>query len=468
MRVWKAGWTWRSGELREREAILVDEDGTIVLAGPASEVERDARSREAPVEDLPRFALLPGLVSAHSHCFQVLLRGWADHPRDFKDWVSRCLYPLVLALDDDSLEAGALLCFGQMLRAGITTVGEFQYVHNAPDGTPRGNDLDRLVVRAARSAGIRIALLRTLYDARAREGQRRFAEPPAEAAARTRELARELEGDRAVTVLPAPHSLHGASAEAIRAGAEIARERGTRWHIHLAEQRDDVELSRERFGATPLRTLAALGVLDERTVVVHGIWLDESERALLAERGVALVSCPLTNLALGDGVLDLPDLVRRGVTVGLGTDMNAAPCILSEMRAAESLQRARLFRMGVLPNEARPGAAPARSARALLELGTSAGARTLGLEVGTLARGEPLDALLVDLADPSLAPAAALGGEALLNAVVSSMSPQAVSHVLVGGGVVVRDGVLVSREAREAGARVARGAWRGAVGSLSS
>ena len=69
-------------------------------------------------------------------------------------------------------------------------------------------------------------------------------------------------------------------------------------------------------------------MLDERTVVVHGIWLDEGERALLRERGAAVVSCPLTSLALGDGVLDLPDLLRRGVTVGLGTDMDASPDVL--------------------------------------------------------------------------------------------------------------------------------------------
>ena len=463
MKLWRTGWTWRSGELREGEAILTGDRGEIVRAGPASEVEGDARSKAATREDHPRAALLPGLVSAHSHCFQVLLRGWAEHPRDFKDWVTRCLYPLVLALDDDSLEAAALLCFGQMLRAGITTVGEFHYVHNAPDGTPRGNELDRLVVRAARRAGIRIALLRTLYDTRSREGQKRFAEPPEEAARRTRELASELRGDGCVTVLPAPHSLHGASVDAIRRGAELARELGTRWHIHMAEQKDDVAFALERHGKTPLRVLEALGLLDERTVVVHGIWLDEGERALLAERGAALVSCPLTSLALGDGVLDIPDLIRRGATLGLGTDMDAAPDILAEMRAAENLQRSRLLRMGVIPNESRKGAAPPRSARALLELGTSHGARTLGLSLGTLAPGEPLDAFLVDLDDPALAPAASLGAESLLAAVVSSMPTQAIRHVLVAGEAVVRDGVLVSSEAQAAPARLARGAWRRAA-----
>jgi len=193
-------------------------------------------------------------------------------------------------------------------------------------------------------------------------------------------------------------------------------------------------------------------VLDSRTVLVHGIWLDEGERALLRERGGTVVSCPLTSLALGDGVLELADLVGRGVPVALGTDMNAAPCIFSEMRAAENLQRARLGRMGVLPG-----------ARGLLGLGTVNGARTLGLKTGSLAVGEPLDAVLIDLDDPSLAPASALGGDALLSAAVTVGSPRAVKTVLVQGKVVVRDGKLVSEEAAAAPERLARGAWRKAA-----
>lgn len=436
----EAAWTWKDGGLREGQGILADEQGTILAEGTPDRVERH-----------PRSVLLPGLVSAHSHSFQVLLRGWAYHPREFRDWVSRCLYPLVLALDDQDLEAAALLCFGQMLRAGITTVGEFHYIHNDASGKLRGNELDEIVIRAARQAGIRIALLRTLYVTREREGQKRFAEPPADAARRTVELARAFAKDPCVSVLPAPHSLHGASEEAIREAVRVAQQLDTRWHIHLAEQRDDVALAKERFGATPLRVLEKWGVLDERAVLVHGIWLDEGERALLAEKKASLVSCPLTSLALGDGILDLDDLARRGARLALGTDMNAAPCIFSEMRAAESLQRARLLRMGVLP-----------SVRWLLELGTVGGARALGLATGTLAPGEPLDAVLLDLDDPSLAPASALGGEALLAAILSSLEPsRAVKTVLVAGKPVVKDGVLLSEPARRAPERLARGAWRG-------
>src|SRR5690606_8753498 len=128
-----------------------------------------------------------------------------------------------------------------------------------------------------------------------------------------RRLHREYAGDPATTVLPAPHSLHGATREAVEAGAALAAELGSRWHIHLAEQHSDVGYSQRIHEGTPLEVLDSWGVLDRRTVVVHGIWLSEAERTLLAERGGALVSNPTTNMALGDGIAPLTDLVHQGV-----------------------------------------------------------------------------------------------------------------------------------------------------------
>ncbi|RMG10057.1 MAG: hypothetical protein D6731_18135 [Planctomycetota bacterium] len=123
--LYRADWILLSTGFVPDGALLVDEAGRVVAAGPAEEVAarpEAARARELRLEDA---ALVPGTVSAHSHCFQVFLRGWADHPRNFADWVQRYLYPLVERMDDDSLEAAALLCFASMARAGITTVGEF-------------------------------------------------------------------------------------------------------------------------------------------------------------------------------------------------------------------------------------------------------------------------------------------------------------------------------------------------------
>src|SRR5262249_4195184 len=158
-----------------------------------------------------------------------------------------------------------------------------------------------------------------------------------------------------------------------------------------------------------------------------GVWLDEGERALLAERKAALVTCPGTSIALGDGVAELGDLVARGVTVGLGTDMNARPDILAEARTAENLQRARKLQRNVAPaarGEASGGAA-------LLELATRGGARALGLATGELAPGAPFDAVLWDVAQASLSPAAARGPGALLDALVANGTSSLARDVFV-------------------------------------
>src|SRR5439155_22034785 len=112
-----------------------------------------------------------------------------------------------------------------------------------------------------------------------------------------------------VSVHAAPHSLHGASAAMIRAGAEAAREASVPWHLHLAEEKYQVDDARAKYGKTPLRAVDGLGLLGDDLIAVHGCWFDEGERALLAERGARLAYNPNSNMFLGDGVTDVVDLL---------------------------------------------------------------------------------------------------------------------------------------------------------------
>jgi 5-methylthioadenosine/S-adenosylhomocysteine deaminase len=424
-------------------AVLVDGEGRIVAAGPEGDVAADGAERV----ELAGCALVPGCVNSHTHSFQVLLRGNGDNARDFRDWVDGHLYPLVERLDERALVAAAMLAYAEMALAGVTAVGEFFYVHAG-----EGNRHAAAVVEAGRRMGLRVALLRTMYDLGSKPGQARFRESVAEAVENTRELAARFASDPHVVVRPAPHSLHGASEEMIRAAAALAAELDAPMHIHLAEQRGDLDLSLERYGTSPLRALDRMGALSGRTVLVHAIWLDEGERALLAEKGGALAYNPLTNMALGDGIAGIPDLVARGVPVSLGTDANNRLNIYDEMRAVEYLQRVHALEMGIVP-----GAAPDSRGTALplFEMGTANGARTLGLETGRIAPGLWADLVALDLGDPSLWPAAASGGDDLLNAVVYSMVAQtAVRHSWVAGRPLVADGRLANVSLDEIRARV--------------
>lgn len=437
MQLFLADWVHRRGTFEKDGAVLVDGAGRVVAAGPRAAVEAHAGAADATRVPLPGRALLPGTVSAHSHCFQVMLRGSSDHPPSFREWVKSHLYPLVERLDEASLEAAALLCFSQMARAGITTVGEFHYIHNAPeDYAPRSRALAQVVISAARRVGLRIAFVRAIYDVQERFGQGRFAEAPHDAAQAIRELHREYADDPHVTVLPAPHSLHGATREAVETGAMLARELGTRWHIHLAEQRGDVGYAERFHGGSPLVVLDRWGVLDERTVLVHGIWLTPEERELLARKKGGLVSNPTTNMTLGDGIAPLEELLELGVPVALGTDLNASPNVFLEMRTAEMLQRVDKLRMGVLATVGGGAPEPER----IFAMGTRNGARALGVEAGALEPGLWADMVAIDLADPSVLPASVIGGPALLSAVTSSLvAESAVTDVFVAGKRIVAD-----------------------------
>jgi 5-methylthioadenosine/S-adenosylhomocysteine deaminase len=440
------------GRLRPDAALLVDDDGRIEQVGPAAGVPEPAGIETIRYPG----ALLPGAVNAHSHAFQILLRGRADAARDFRDWVDNYLYPLSLSLDEDGLALASRLAFAEMLKNGVTTVGEFFYLHNAPESegcAGRGNRHAELVIAAAREVGIRIHLLRCLYDRADRPGQRRFCEPAATAVAATASLADSFAGDPLVTVGIAPHSLHGATAEGIQAAAEYAAAAGQPFQIHLAEEEHDLDYARERYGTTPGRALEQLGVVSERLCVVHGVWLDRAEIETLGSAAAKCAYNPISNMALGDGVADIPAMVEAGVTVGLGCDgpgANHQVNVWQEMRFVEWLQRVSLRRMSVV-------AAAGRRATAnyCFEMGTVNGGKVLGLPLGGLEAGAWADFVVIDTLDLSLLPHDRLDPTALLNNIVNAMAARgAITDVVVGGREVVRGRRLVMADER----RLARAA----------
>ncbi len=447
--------------LVEDGALLLDVDGRIMAVGSATEVPCPADAEERHY----RGVMLPGAVNTHSHAFQILLRGRSDAAVDFRDWVDNYMYALALGASAEDLQLGAELAFAEMIRNGITTVGEFFYVHNAPaadDCAELGNANALLTIEAARRSGLRIHLLRALYDQAGRPGQRRFREAPEDAVARTRELAAATAADPAVSVGIAPHSLHGASADGIQAAAEYAAAQEQPFQIHIAEEEHDLAFARDRYGTTPGRALDSLGVVSERLVVVHGVWLDREEIEMLGAAEAKCAYNPVSNMALGDGITDIEAMVAAGMTVGLGCD---GPCanhqvnLWQEMRFAEWLQRVQKLRMNVIT----PAAGErARTCNYAFEMGTRNGGSVLGLAVGKLEAGYWADAVIVDSEDLSLLPHHGHDEAALLNNLVHSMAIRgAIRTVLVGGEEVLRDGTLTRIDETELRARAARYAFPG-------
>ncbi len=389
-------------------------DGAIVDAGDRDELVN--RSLAEPLVDLGRRAMLPGTVNAHNHSFQSLLRGIGDD-QPFLIWRDRALYKYGPRLGPKGVYVGALFAFAEMALHGVTTVCDFFYVNDD------GNDNAEQVIAAAERVGIRLTLARCFYDWDGAPAS--FRETVSDAESRFESLHHQFVAHPTVSVLPAPHSLHGASEAMIRAGAACAQEVGVPWHIHLAEEQYQIAQAVERYGTTPLRAIEKMGLLDGSMVAVHGCWFDAGERALLAERGAGLAYNPNSNMFLGDGVTDIVDLVARGVRIGLGTDggcSNSRVSVFDEMRACALLQKVtRLDGQAI-------------TAERCFEMGTVGGAQLLGLPVGRLAQGQRADVVFADLDDPSLWPE-----EQLAKNVVYALSARAITDVFVEGKAVVRD-----------------------------
>jgi 5-methylthioadenosine/S-adenosylhomocysteine deaminase len=412
----------------------------LVIDGQIAKIE-DPGILAAPAGrklDWRRRAVVPGTVNAHNHSVQSLLRGFGDD-LPFLEWRDKALYRFSPLLDAEALHTGALFAFGEMLLHGVTTVCDFFYINAG------GNEHAEAVIAAARALGMRVVLARCFYDW---EGApEAYREEVGQATRNFLALHRAHAGDPMVAVHAAPHSLHGASRDMLLAAAGCAREAGVPMHMHLAEERYQVDDSLSTYGARPLHAVEALGILDERLVAVHGCWFDADERRLLAERGASLVYNPASNMFLADGVTDVVDLRALGVKVALGTDggcSNSRVSVFDEMRSCALLQKVTRL------------SGQAISAEKVFAMGTRAGGEVLGLPVGRLIPGERADLVGLDLDDPSLWPE-----QSLAKNVVYSLSARAVRDVMVEGRVVVEDGRLVNVPLEDIAGRVRAltGSW---------
>lgn len=359
------------GEERRDVALAIDED-RIAFVGSVQEAQ--ARFPDAPSQSYGEgVAVVPGFINGHSHAYQILMRGWADD-LPFARWRTDALYRIVPQLTPDDVYWTFRLAFDEMLAAGITTVAEFFYLNG------HGNAHAQQAIRAAHDAGIRLVFARTWMDADYAPTE--FRETIAQAQDRTASLMAEFPDTH---ICIAPHSLHAASRDMIRAAAEFSAQRDCMLHVHVAEAQYEGAETLERFGATPISLLAHLGALSKRTVGIHAIYITEGEKRMLADTGARVIHNPMTNQYLGDGICDVTGLLQLGVTIGLGTDADVKPSLLDEMRAASLLQKVSRLDGAAL------------GARDAFSLGTAQGARALRVDAGDLREGAFADYVAIDI-----------------------------------------------------------------------
>lgn len=376
---------------------------------------------------------VPGLANAHSHAFHRALRGRTQTERgSFWTWRDT-MYGVAARLDPDTYHELATAVFAEMACAGITTVGEFHYLHHQADGTPYANRnaMGDALLAAAQRAGVRITLLDTLYlhgglgpggYAEPTEIQQRYSDGDHEAwAARVDELEAPSDTQR---IGAAVHSVRAVDPDAIGFVAGWARERAAPIHAHLAEQPAETEQCIGFHGVGPTALLDRCGLLGSNFTAVHATHLTAGDIDVLGTSESFACFCPTTERDLGDGIGPSMALHDAGVRLCLGSDSHAVIDILEETRALEMHQRLLTRRRGV------------HSSTQLIDAMTVHGAASLGWsDVGRIAIDQRADLVSISLETIRTA-----GARPEPEAAIFAGSAADVTDVIVDGRPIVTDG----------------------------
>lgn len=375
-------------------------------------------------------AILPGLVNVHSHTFQRAIRGRTERRIANRDtfWTWReSMYRAANLVSHEAIYHIARMAFMEMALSGITTVGEFHYVHHDSGGVPYAdrNTTALAIVRAAREVGIRLVLLRTAYvragfEKAADPGQARFITPKVEDFIEDTEALRK---HAAVGV--APHSVRAVPLGYLRQVAAYARANALPLHMHVAEQPAEVEACLAEYGRRPVELLHDNGIIDNRFTAIHAIHITAEEARMLAPATVC--ACPTSERNLGDGAVPADLLYGAGARIAFGSDSNTQIDLLEDARLLEYDLRMIQLERAIVPG----------FAARLFRSATEDGARSLRTNSGWLETGRASDFFTVDLNDPSIAGATV---DTLLDNIVFSLERTAIRDVIVGGKAIVENG----------------------------
>lgn len=394
-------------EIIEKGAVAI-RDGKIISVGAMTDGNVPTEAGE--VIDAGGGLVLPGLINAHTHLPMTLFRGLADDlPLD--EWLNGHIFPAEAAyIQPESVRWATLLGCAEMLLSGTTTCCDGYFY----EGT---------VAEAVEAVGMRTVAGHGVID---------FPAPgvpdPAENVATALQFAEAWMG-RSPRVTPSIfcHSPYTCSAETLKRAKAGAREHGLLFQIHVAETRGERENRVSESGVSPVKYLDQLGVLDERSLLVHCVWTDDEDIRIIADRGAAVAHCPESNMKLASGIAPVPAFLDAGITVGLGTDgcaSNNDLDIFGEMDTAAKLHKV----SSLAPTVA--------DARKILRMATIEGAKAVGLgdAVGSLEVGKRADVIVINTRKPHLTPV--YHPESHL---VYAVSGADVRDVVVEGKCVVRN-----------------------------
>lgn len=419
--------------LHHCRALLMDEENTlldpayVVVEGEriASVSSTRPQGPFAQEIDCGGNVLMPGLVNAHTHIPMTLMRGYAGGC-DLHTWLNDWIFPAEAKLDDRAVRAGADLALAELIAGGVTTIADM-YMH-----TPA-------IAQAVLAAGISANLsCGGVYFGAPGD----FSPAACPDCDHQRQLTEEFHGAGNGQIL-VDASIHGEYTSNVPLWqwmADYAQRKGLGMHVHVSETQSEHEGSLTRWGLTPFRILDRYGVWDTRAIAAHCVWTTEDDWAGMAEKGVACVHNPVSNLKLGSGVAWIPAMKAAGVPIALGTDgvsSNNNQDMFEEMKFAAVLHNGVTRNpLALLPQD-------------VLAMATREGAKALGRKTGRIAPGYVADLILVDFTRPHLTPC-----HSVMDNLVYAAHGSDVVMNMARGKIIYKDGTFLTLDLEKIQAEV--------------
>jgi 5-methylthioadenosine/S-adenosylhomocysteine deaminase len=385
----------------------------ILAVGPRAEIE--ARYQSVQTIDASGHLVLPGFINGHTHVPMTLFRGLHDDVT-LNDWLYKYIFPAEAKnVNEQFVRWGTRLAAAEQIRAGVTTFADMYYFEDA-------------IAEETKAAGMRAILGETFIDFPAPDNK-----SEAEMLAYTERFLQRWQGDPLIHAAPAPHSIYTCSKKTLQDAAALARKYHAPILIHVAEMKKEWEDSQKANGMSPVQYLEKIGVLGPDIVAAHCIFVDETDRKLLAERAVGCVHNPSSNMMIASGVAPVPEMRAAGIAVGLGTDGPAGSNndldLMEEIDLAAKL--AKISKMDPL----------ALNAKSVVEMATIDGAHAIHMdkEIGSLEAGKKADVIVIGLQKPHAVPMYDIYAQ-----IAYALKGSDVETVIIGGKIVMQDHLLLT------------------------
>lgn len=414
----------KNREIIKNGAIAID-GGRILDVGDNDEILSKYGEGDEVIDGSGMLAI-PGLINAHTHTFQVLLRGLGDDMELVK-WLNSMLFPAERAARPEDVRVAALLACLEMIKTGTTFFIDHHFANTSEKATDN-------IAKSIEESGIKGLIARGMqvYPEKSEKLEHHKDLYPYtidEEIELTEKLIQKWHGkaDGRISACPAPVAPEVMPPDMFTEAKKISQKYKVPIHMHLSESRVQAEWMVKNYGKRPVEFLLDLGVLGPNFHIVHGVWLDKNEIKIIAETKTNLIHCPVANMYLASGTAPIPELLKAGANVALASDgpaSNNNQDMIGVMKTAALLHKVSTLNPEVMPCEQ------------VLEMATIGGARALGLEreIGSIEPGKKADVVLVDIKKPHISPI-----HRAISALVYCASGTDVDTVIVNGKIVLRD-----------------------------